>query len=120
MTTPRAAGWFDPRDCRLDDLRALVEQTTDLAGYRYASAVRQNVLVYGPGLAEQASSPEGRREVQAELARAMLDGPGIVLFERAFPDQAVVDRATDAFTAMIVEQKASGAAAGDPYDKPGE
>ena len=58
-------------------------------------------------------------EVQAELARALLDGPGIVVFAGAFADPAVVDRATAVFTELIAEQQAGGAAAGDHFAKPG-
>jgi ectoine hydroxylase-related dioxygenase (phytanoyl-CoA dioxygenase family) len=121
MTTfaARTTGWFAPDDCRLEDFRAVVETTTDLADYPYADEVRENVLVYGPRLREHVTTPEGRRDVQAELARALTDGPGIVVFAGAFPDTAVVDRATAVFEAMITEQKAAGVVGGDHFAKPG-
>ena len=115
-TTP---GWFTADDCRLDDFRALVETTTRLADYPHADEVRENVLVYGARLREHVRTPEGRRDVQAELARALLDGPGIVVFAGAFPDTAVVDRATAVFEALIAEQKAAGVAGGDHFAPPG-
>ena len=74
MTVTR--GWFTPGDCRLDDFRAVVEQTTDLAEFPLADAVESNVLIYGQKLAERAATEAGRPEAQAELARALLDGPG--------------------------------------------
>jgi ectoine hydroxylase-related dioxygenase (phytanoyl-CoA dioxygenase family) len=107
--------WFRPEDCRLDDLREVVEQTTDLADYPYADSVEQNVLVYGSRLRQHVATH--RRDVQAELARALLDGPGIVVFTGAFPDTSVIDRATEVFTGMIAEQKAAGA--GDHFARPG-
>jgi ectoine hydroxylase-related dioxygenase (phytanoyl-CoA dioxygenase family) len=112
-------GWFTPQDCRLADFRAVVETTTDLADYPCADEVRENVLVYGPRLREHVATPEGRRDLQAELARALTDGPGIVVLPGAFPDTAVVDRATVVFEAMIAEQKASGVVGGDHFAKPG-
>src|SRR3954449_3842332 len=115
-TTP---GWFTPDDCRLEDFRAVVETTTDLADYPHADEVRQNVLVYGAGLHDHVQTPKDRRGVQAELARALADGPGIVVFAGAFPDTGVVDRATAAFEAMIAEQKAAGVVGGDHFAKPG-
>ena len=115
-TTP---GWFTADDCRLDDFRVLVETTTRLADYPHADEVRENVLVYGARLREHVRTPEGRRDVQAELARALLDGPGIVVFAGAFPDTAVVDRATAVFEALIAEQKAAGVAGGDHFAPPG-
>lgn len=105
--------WFSAADCRLTDFRAVVEQPTDPADYPHAAEVRQNVLVYD-GTVHAAD----RRTVQAELARALLDGPGIVVFPGAFAP-AVVDRATAVFAALIEEQKAAGVAGGDHFAKPG-
>ena len=117
-TTSR--GWLSQDDCRLEDFIAVVEQVTDLADYPYADAVADNALVYDSDhLRKQVDTADGRREVQAELARALTDGPGMVVFQGAFPDRPVVDRATDAFDAMIAEQRASGAASGDHFAKPG-
>ena len=123
MTTSKLAtghpGWFRPEDCRLDDFREVVEQTTDPADYPYADSVEQGVLVYGSRLRDHAAAPDHRRAVQAELARAVLDGPGIVLFSGAFADLSVLDRASAVFTELIAEQKAGGTAAGDHFATPG-
>jgi ectoine hydroxylase-related dioxygenase (phytanoyl-CoA dioxygenase family) len=118
-TTRRIPGWFTADDCRLEDFRAVVETTTDLAEYPYADEVRENVLVYGAQMRDHVAIPEGRRDVQAELARALADGPGIVVFAGAFPDTGVVDRVTAVFEAMIAEQKAAGVVGGDHFAKPG-
>ncbi|WP_448619394.1 phytanoyl-CoA dioxygenase family protein [Geodermatophilus sp. URMC 65] len=117
--TGRTSGWFTAEDCRLEDFRAVVETTTDLADHPHADEVRENVLVYGSRLREHITTPEGRRDVQAELARALADGPGIVVFAGAFPDTGVVDRATAVFQAMIDEQKAAGVVGGDHFATPG-
>src|SRR5918995_5647651 len=98
--------WFRPEDCRLEDFRAVVEQATDPADYPYADSVEENVVVYGSRVREHTASLAQRREVQAELVRALLDGPGIVVFREAFPDRSTVDRASEVFTALIAEQKA--------------
>jgi ectoine hydroxylase-related dioxygenase (phytanoyl-CoA dioxygenase family) len=120
LASPRTTpGWFTADDCRLDDFRATVETTTELADYPHADEVRENVLVYGSRLRDAVATPEGRRQVQAELARALADGPGIVVFAGAFPDTAVVDRATAVFEAMIADQKAAGVVGGDHFAKPG-
>ena len=120
LATPRRTpGWFTAEDCRLEDFRAIVETTTDLAEYPHADEVRENVLVYGSRLRNHTATPEGRRDVQAELARALADGPGIVVFAGAFPDTGVVDRATAVFEAMIAEQKAAGVVGGDHFATPG-
>jgi ectoine hydroxylase-related dioxygenase (phytanoyl-CoA dioxygenase family) len=56
--------------------------------------------------------------VQTEIAAALVDGPGIVVFRQAF-DRAVVDAATVAFDRLIADQKAAGAVTGDHFAKPG-
>jgi ectoine hydroxylase-related dioxygenase (phytanoyl-CoA dioxygenase family) len=119
VTARTASGWFTAEDCRLEDFRAVVETTTDLAEYPHADEVRENVLLYGARLRDSVATPEGRRTVQTELARALADGPGIVVFAGAFPDTAVVDRATAVFQAMIDEQKAAGVVGGDHFATPG-
>jgi hypothetical protein len=95
MTFDAAPGYLSADDCRLTDLIDLVSRKTDLADYPYASTVEQNVLVYdGARLRQQLSRPACRPRVEAELARALLDGPGIVVLAGAFDDPWVIDRAT--------------------------
>ncbi|AXL92281.1 phytanoyl-CoA dioxygenase [Streptomyces sp. CB09001] len=100
-------------DCDLGAFRALVEQPTDPAAYPRAAAVQHNVPVYEAGRLRDDA------ETAAELVHALADGPGIVVLEGAFPDPAVVDRTTAVFDALIAEQHASGAAAGDHFAAPG-
>jgi ectoine hydroxylase-related dioxygenase (phytanoyl-CoA dioxygenase family) len=111
-------GWYRPSDCDLADFRRVVEQTTDLGDYRYADDVAENVVVYGERLRTEVRDPESRREVQAELARALQSGPGVVVFRGAV-DSDVVDRASAAFTRLIEDQKRAGGAAGDHFAQPG-
>ncbi|MFJ8357617.1 phytanoyl-CoA dioxygenase family protein [Streptomyces sp. NPDC093984] len=112
--------WLTEADCDLDALRSLVEQKTDADDHPLAAGVEQNVLLYdSERLRILAASAEGRREVQGELIRALLDGPGIVVLKGAFTDDAVVDRASAAFDALIEEERASGAARGDHFAAPG-
>ena len=112
--------WISDADCRLEDFRRLVERHARLADYPLASAVHHNVLTYqGDDIRRAAPDPERRKALMAEWTRALNDGPGILLFEDAFSDLAVVDAVTDSFFAMIAEQRASNANAGDHFAKPG-
>jgi ectoine hydroxylase-related dioxygenase (phytanoyl-CoA dioxygenase family) len=115
----RTTGWLSADDCSIDDFAALVEQQTHLSDYPHADAVEGNVLVYGERLRAARGTTAGRAEMQAELMRALTDGPGIVVVKQAFTDVSVVDRATEWFLARIVEEKAAGAAGGDHFAKPG-
>jgi ectoine hydroxylase-related dioxygenase (phytanoyl-CoA dioxygenase family) len=120
VRTSATSAWLDPDDCRLDDFVAIVEQPVDLADYPSADRVEQGALVYtGDRVRTAAADDQSRRDVQAELVRALTDGPGLVVFSGAYADTTVVDRATEAFAAMIVEQRASGATAGDHFARPG-
>ncbi len=101
-------------DCRVEDLAAVVEVQTDLAHYALAREVLQNVLVY-----DAASLAEADRDTaQAEVARALRDGPGVIIVADAVaPD--LVDRASVVLTQIIAEQNAAGQAVGDHFAKPG-
>jgi len=107
---------FAEADCRLDDFLALLEQRTDVADYPHAAEVVQDVLVYDAAtLRRVAVDDAGRETVQAELVRALTDGPGVVAFRGAFPDTAVVDRATAAFEEIITAERAGGAGGNDHF-----
>ncbi|WP_433920036.1 phytanoyl-CoA dioxygenase family protein [Streptomyces canus] len=116
FTAVHRRAWLSEQDCDLDSFRALVERTADPADYPHAATVERNVLIYD---AERARGAKDRREVQEELVRALTDGPGVVVFQGAFPDHAVVDRFTEVFDSLIREQYAAGTTAGDHFAKPG-
>jgi ectoine hydroxylase-related dioxygenase (phytanoyl-CoA dioxygenase family) len=116
FTAVHHRAWLSEQDCDLDSFRTLVERTAAPADYPHASAVERNVLLYDT---ERVRGAKDRREVQEELVRALTDGPGVVVFQGAFPDHAVVDRFTEVFDSLIREQYAAGTTAGDHFAKPG-
>ncbi|MBJ7338940.1 phytanoyl-CoA dioxygenase family protein [Mycolicibacterium sp.] len=113
FTTTHGA-WIESADCDLDDFRVLVSTETDAADYPLASGVRLGALVYS---AESMANAD-RRQLQTELIRALSDGPGVVVFEGAF-EHDVVERASEAFSALIEDQRAAGGVAGDHFGKAG-
>ncbi|MEO7371220.1 MAG: phytanoyl-CoA dioxygenase, partial [Ilumatobacteraceae bacterium] len=121
VNSDTTSGYLHESDCRLDDFIAIVEQTTELSDYPFAEEIIQNVVSYDSDrLRAQCVDPDTRRAVQAELNRAFLEGPGIVVFKRAFPDTSIIDATTVAFNAMIAEQHRLGMKSGDHYAKPGD
>jgi len=113
-------GWVSNQGDLLAELKGHVEVKTQLADYKFAVAVEQNALVYDcEKLAPVITSREGRREVMAELGRALLSGPGILAFKNMYPDTSIVDRVSETFWQIIDEQHARGEAKGDHYAKPG-
>ncbi len=112
--TATYAPWIDESDCRLDDFRAQVLRETERADYPNAGDVRNNVPVY----AAAAVTDVDRRVMQAEVIRALADGPGVVVFTDAF-SPGIVDRANEGFFSIIAAQRAAGSAAGDHFGAPG-
>jgi ectoine hydroxylase-related dioxygenase (phytanoyl-CoA dioxygenase family) len=116
----RDAARLRTADCDLDELVRIVAQQTDPADFPLAADVQDNVLVYDAArLREEAGSPRGDEAVAAELVRALNDGPGVVAIRGAFPDTAVVDRATTVFEAIIADERAGGGPVGDHFAKAG-
>jgi ectoine hydroxylase-related dioxygenase (phytanoyl-CoA dioxygenase family) len=103
-------GTLTAENCRLDDLRAVLEQPTVAADYPHATEIVDGVLVYPAAVL--ADTPP------TELAAALADGPGIVIVRDAFTPETV-HRASRAFGELIAEQHASGAQGGDHFARPG-
>ena len=119
-TAPARPGRFTEADCRVEDFAALVDQVTELGDYPHAADVQLNVLVYdAAALRASITSEQDRIEVEAELVRALTEGPGVVAFKGAFPDTAVVDRATASFDEIIAAEQAAGGGHNDHFDKAG-
>ena len=112
------AHWFSSDAGCLADFTATLPATTDPKDWPCAAAIERNVLLYD-GASLRNMDTTRQRAVMSEWARAFLSGPGIVVIKRAFPDLAVIDRATDLFSAMIEQEKAIGAGGGDHFAKPG-
>lgn len=112
--TASAASWITESACDVGAFGDLVRRDTNQADYPHAIDVRRNVLVYSAATVARAD----RRALQAELIRALTDGPGVVVFEGAVADH-VVDQATAAFDDIIAAQRAAGGAAGDHFGKAG-
>lgn len=106
--------WLNPDDAHLADLLKVLEDRTDPADYPFADAIEQQVPLYDAARIRK----EDPREVQTEFAKALGDGPGIVVLKGAF-SKGVVDAATAEFSAMIDDQHQAGTSAGDHFAKPG-
>ncbi|MDA3921298.1 MAG: phytanoyl-CoA dioxygenase family protein [Salinisphaera sp.] len=116
-STPSDRVWLNPENCRLDDFVASINHTTRAEDYPRAQRIEKNVPVYHAG-GIAALAPADRRALQAEIAEALLDGPGIVVFSDAF-DEASIAETTARFNEMIAEQREAGVASGDHFARPG-
>jgi ectoine hydroxylase-related dioxygenase (phytanoyl-CoA dioxygenase family) len=112
--------WLEESACDLEEFRAIVERTTDLSDYPYASDVKSKVLIYdSAAVRKAAAAPDTRKELLAEWVEAMMDGPGVVVFRSAFPGHAAIDASNKHYWAIIEEQHATNSGGGDHFAKPG-
>ncbi|MEF0941758.1 phytanoyl-CoA dioxygenase family protein [Rhizobium sp. BR 362] len=112
--------WLTEDACHLDDFRALAEKTTLLSDYPTADHVEKNVPIYDSRkVLADIATPQGRRAVLAEICEAFGEGPGVVVFKRAYEDASVIDRASTIFNDIIEEQHRTATGGGDHFAKPG-
>lgn len=123
-TAPHTTGRYSVQDCRVEDLVTLIDEglaTTDATDYPTASELREGVLVYDAArlrAAHAADAEVGEHALDAELAQALVDGPGIVVIAGAF-EADTIDAATAAFDDLIARQRAEGREVGDHFAAPG-
>ena len=115
---PQTGVWFDADAGDLASFTATLPACTEAADWPNATAVERDVLIYD-GDAVRAMDGAAQSALMAEWARAFLTGPGIVVIKRAFGDTAPLDRATELFTGMIEQERATGGGGGDHFAKPG-
>lgn len=114
-----SASWLSEENADLDEFVKVVGTTTQQADYPHAARVEKGIVVFDAATLPRAGKGAERRIVMAEIAHALMDGPGVVAFDGAFRDHEVIDRVSAAFEGIITEQHASGTAAGDHFAKPG-
>jgi ectoine hydroxylase-related dioxygenase (phytanoyl-CoA dioxygenase family) len=106
--------WLRAEDAKLEDLLQVLKEQTEGADYPYAERIEQQVPLYDAARIRE----EDPRQVQAEFAKALSEGPGIIVLKGAFGNE-VIDATTAEFNRMIVDQREAGTAAGDHFAKPG-
>ncbi|MEO3936905.1 phytanoyl-CoA dioxygenase family protein [Dermatophilaceae bacterium Soc4.6] len=113
-------GYLRAEECRLTDLVHLLEigASDRLQAYPNADRSEHGVLVYEARTVRAATDHERLRELRAEVAQALSDGPGIVVFAGAF-EHGVLDPVTAAFDQIIATEKVGGGGGGDHFAAPG-
>lgn len=117
---PPSPFWLSQQDCDLTDFIAAVSERTALADYPHAAAVRENILLYDcDAVRGLAGDPASLRALQAEWGKALMDGPGVIVLQRAVTDMQTLEQVNGVFRDLIAGQQASGQAGGDHFAKPG-
>lgn len=111
-TTSSPSGRLRQADCRVRDLRDLLERQSD-PELRYTERVERQVPVYTASHLRTATEA-GSAEVEAELAWVLAEGPGIFVITGAV-EHPVLERVSAAFEEIIAAEKAAGGEVGDHF-----
>ncbi len=113
-----ATPFFSEADIDLEAFKRLCSQKTELAAYPGAQAVEQNILIYdGPALRRLLAFDDTKTSLRHELARALNDGPGVLVIKAAYEDVSVIDRTTTLFREIVAAERAGGTAKGDHFGR---
>ncbi|WP_058973683.1 phytanoyl-CoA dioxygenase family protein [Type-D symbiont of Plautia stali] len=101
----------------LDDLRTFCAQKVDGADYPLATEIVSEVLIYDRDVLDDAALTD-KKAVLSELHKALSYGPGVLVVRGLYADTHCVDRASQAFEAIMHEEAKSKVQA-DHFSKAG-
>ena len=101
--------------------KELTMRETQIKDWPFADEVKKNIPIYSSSSFEKnASDPEKRNLLLAELVDAFLNGPGVIAIKQAISDHEIIDDATKIFDQIITEQQSlQQNGGGDHFAKPG-
>ena len=115
-----ARTWLSKEACSLDSFRALVERRPDRSQYPNCAAIEGRIPIYKSlDVVAKLDSPAAMRNVLAEFNAVLADGPGALVFKRAYPDTAIIDEVTVILQSIIDAEAAAKQGKGDHFGKPG-
>ena len=98
---------------QLDDLTARKATSKMLP---LATAIEKNIPLYNcSDLATCLTDPKKRSELKAELATALLSGPGAFVLQGAYADPAILDDVSALFKTIINQEKANKGEGADHF-----
>ena len=109
------SSFFNTSSGTAGELGALVETVTPPETLPMAAHIEREVAIYDAATFALAThDPSARERLLSELAYVLLDGAGVFIVKGAVA-VSVVEAVTVEFEAIIAEQNAGGAAAGDHF-----
>ena len=112
----RTCNWYREQDCLLQDFLAVLRHRPDDEPLRFAAETVDRVPFYDcgePGKLLQDVST--RKDLQAEWARVLNTGAGVLVLKRMYADTTPIDEATTVFESLIEEEREAGGAAADHF-----
>ena len=98
-------------DISLDEFCCDTQTVTERRDCPSAIAIEKNIPIYDGAKVTSA--------ISAEWARVIGRGAGVFVVKNAFADKGAIDAASDAFRAIIAQEREAGIAAGDHFAKAG-
>ncbi|GGH31196.1 Ectoine hydroxylase-related dioxygenase, phytanoyl-CoA dioxygenase (PhyH) family [Cribrihabitans marinus] len=112
----RRPAYYSQADCDPLKFADLVQRSLSREDAPNASALRANIPVYDmTGLRDVLDVPARRRDLMAEWARVLKDGPGVLVLAAAYADTAALDAATEVYDRLIDEARRSDAPGADHF-----
>lgn len=112
--------WLSGTDCSLEEFRDTVEQVTDRETCPLADDIQKNIPIYDAGRIRTALDDDAAiRAYMAEWNDVFLDGPGVVVFRRTYPDLALIDAVSGVLVGLIEEERRNQSGRGDHFAKAG-
>jgi ectoine hydroxylase-related dioxygenase (phytanoyl-CoA dioxygenase family) len=119
-TDQRRPIWLNASSGDFEVFRSIVGQTTRQTDVPFATEVIRNIPIYdGANVDAAALRTDDRQSLMEEWANVFAQGAGIVVIRQAMTDPSVIDRASDVFDQIILEEKAAAIGGGDHFAKPG-
>lgn len=110
------AVWLDEEACDLDDFRALVERETTPKSVPLADEITSRIPIYLAVSVKSALDDDRRlRDYMAEWNSVFSEGPGIVVFRRAYENLQLIDEVTDVLNGIIERERDQFAGSGDHF-----
>lgn len=108
--------WLDDASIDMAELEALCQRQTDPASVPLAADIIRQIPVYEGGLVRElaavdATDVSGARALQAEWARTLGQGAGVILIRDAVDDLAMLDAVTQLFEQLVDAERATGSGA---------
>lgn len=108
--------WLNHDSGNFAAFRELVSRETERGDFPLAETVQSNIPFYDGRIVDRmACDPDETKTLMAEWCHSLLSGPGVICIKAAYSDTSIIDRASELFEAIIVDQHLSGEGAGDHF-----
>lgn len=111
-----SVGYFDQESCDVSAFKALTAKVLNGADVPHAARVEKNVPIYDmTQLGDALEDDQTRRALMAEWAWVLGQSAGVLVIKNSYRDLAPIDRATDVFRNILIDEAAETEGKGDHF-----